>query len=164
MNVCDEQKSDRKSWQKATNLQDLDNKTLIQQTLYQKSLKRDLVSPRKVWDLPHETIIKAFELADLSPSTTQNSDRSLEATKKSNLKRVNTYVIPKKDRSDSSTDETDKRIKNPNIVENSNKELVFSPEKLATLKATKNLLLGVTLGQFDSKSIKVNIIQIIFID
>ena len=112
---------------------DLDNKTLVQQTMYQKTLLKQ--QQRKAWDLPHETIIKAFELADLSPSATAsggggNATTFLEKTTKKSvgLKRTDTFVIAD-----------------------------VSPEKLETLKATKNLLLGVTLGQFDIKSIKVKL-------
>lgn len=139
--------SPRKGWQKATNIEHLENKTICPQTLHQRTLKKaaQVVSPRKAWDLPHETIIKAFELADLSPSATQKSCDS--DSKKQTMKRCDTFVVQKQhelaeeDEEDDEVDETDKPV--------------FSPEKLATMKATKNLLLGVTLGQFDLKSTKM---------
>ncbi len=146
-----ELKNERKSWAEVTNLDVLENKTLVQQTLYQKTLnqKEEMISPRKAWDLPHETIIKAFELVDLSPGAT-NSGSSFDETKNSNLKRADTFVVEKYD-----------VLKVP-LVSREEEEakpagiLGILPEKLATLKATKNLLLGVTLGQFDSKTIKVS--------
>jgi len=129
------QYSPRKGWQKATNMDHLENKTIVQQTVHAKNIKKaPQISPRKVWDLPHETIIKAFELADLSPSTSVKSNES-----KQNMKKCDTFVIQ------NGTEEEKEHELKP----------LFSPEKLATLKATKNLLLGVTLGQFDLKSTKV---------
>jgi len=138
----------RKSWSKATDLDVLENKTLVQQTMYEKTLekKEEIILPRKAWDLPHETIIKAFELADLSPQTTHYNS-SLDETKRSNLKRADTFVIKKQDELKSVLNNIEKS--EPSGI------LDISPEKLATLKATKSILLGVTLGQYDSKSIKV---------
>ena len=147
----------RQSWQQVTNLESLDEKTIIQPTIHPRTLKQqNLASPRKVWDLPHETIIKAFELADLSPSSTQTEPTSSDTKQKeqSKLKRGETFVIDRKE-SQSSEASTDNNIKTENVKPCDETKLVFSPDKLATLKMTKNLLLGVTLGQFDSKSVKV---------
>ena len=126
---------DRKSWQKATDINTLDSKTLLAATILQQQCN----SPRKAWDLPHETILKAFELAQISPTNTSEASK---ATGK--LKRCDTFVVAKQSsRLQSVLNQTDND--DADIV-------VFAPEKLATLKATKNLLLGVTLGQFDSKT------------
>ena len=127
----------RKSWQKATDLHSLDNKTLIQQTCIKNNpltKYKPPVSPRKVWDLPHETILKAFEMIAISP----NNSSSTESEKSG----IQTILMNEKE------------------PEFQRTKLVLSPEKLATLKATKNLLLGVTFGQFDPKS--TNVIYIIY--
>lgn len=127
----------RKSWQKATDLHSLDNKTLIQQTCVKNNpltKYKPPVSPRKVWDLPHETILKAFEMIAISP----NNSSSTESEKS----RIQTILMNEKE------------------PEFQRTKLALSPEKLATLKATKNLLLGVTFGQFDPKS--TNVIYIIY--
>ena len=114
-----EDKSARKSWQKVTDLTPLDNKTLIQPTILSNDLKkyRPPVSPRKLWGLPHDTIIKSLNNATIiSPSSSGGSDF-----------KTRTIQI----------------------------DHIFTPEKIATLKATKNLLLGVTFGQFDPKNTNV---------
>ena len=89
--------------------------------------------------MPHETILKAFELAEISPT---NTGQTSKATGK--LKRCETFVVTKQ----SSRLET---VLNQTVNDDAD-IVVFAPEKLATLKATINLLLGVTLGQFDSKT------------
>ena len=156
--------SNRKSWSKETDLSQLENKTLLaetgQKTTYtNKKYTRPIISPRKAWDLPHQTIIKCFELAEISPPSSTNMDK--------NLKGSETFVIDKKSTTSSSSSASSNLLVNEkepsffekmDALESTNKthvDLVFSPEKLATLKATKNLLLGVTLGQFDQKNTKV---------
>lgn len=59
------------------------------------------------------------------------------------------------DRKESPSSSIDDKKTAVDVEPTDENKLFFSPEKLATLKATKNLLLGVTLGQFDSKSVKV---------
>ena len=168
--------SNRKSWSKETDLSQLELKTLLVQTAQQNKYVLPVVSPRKAWDLPHQTILKAFELAEISPpSSTESHSGELKNEK---LKRGETFVINRKANNNNS--KSSQELKNtssssgssnllinekePSIFESldaleaTNKthvDLVFSPEKLATLKATKNLLLGVTLGQFDPKNTKV---------
>ena len=153
--------SNRKSWSKETDLSQLENKTLLAETGQATTKKKQnipIVSPRKAWDLPHQTIIKCFELADISPPSSTSLGN--------NLKGSETFVIDKKLASSSSSGSSNLLVneKEPSFFEkmdafeSTNKthvDLIFSPEKLATLKATKNLLLGVTLGQFDQKNTKV---------
>lgn len=130
-------RNNRKSWQKGTDLTPLNDKTLVQPTLKNNLHKyRPQVSPRKAWDLPHETILKAFELISISNSANSSGE--------SNKSEFQTFLANEKE---------------PDLLFGKSK-LLFSPEKLATLKATKNLLLGVTLGQFDSKNTKVFEIEI----
>ena len=160
--------SNRKSWSKETDLTQLEKKTLLVQTsntsTQNKLYSHPVVSPRKAWDLPHQTIIKCFELAEISPPPSTKIENQ--------LKRGETFVVNRKEKSDelkstaSSSDSSHLLMneKEPSFFEkldafeSTNKthvDLVFSPEKLATLKSTKNLLLGVTLGQFDQKNTKV---------
>ena len=153
--------SNRKSWSKETDLTQLENKTLLAETdqaTARKKFSVPKVSPRKAWDLPHQTIIKCFELADISPPSSTNMDK--------NLRGGETFLIDKKMATSSSSGSSNLLVneKEPSFFEkmdafeSTNKmhvDLIFSPEKLATLKATKNLLLGVTLGQFDQKNTKV---------
>ncbi len=138
----------RKSWQKATDLTPLDNKTLVEQTILKNDLKKykPQVSPRKVWGLPHETLLKALEMVSISSPA--NSSSGSGASDKSEFQ---TGFL------NSKMNETIRTLlmneKEPEFL-NKTKALL-SPEKIATLKATKNLLLGVTFGQFDPINTKV---------
>ena len=173
--------SNRKSWAKETDLTELENKTLMPQSTVKakeaipKNVDRPIISPRKAWDLPHQTIIKAFELAEISPTQTipnlNEADRG--SADKDEYKRGETFVIKRKEnsgelKSTSSSSGSNLLINEKlpalfdkiDALDKTNKDLIgliFSPEKIATLKATKNLLLGVTLGQFDPKNTKVNL-------
>lgn len=121
----------------------------------------DAVTPRKIWDLPHQTVIKALELADLS-TVMPNLSPEETMVLKEKLKRGETFVIDKKIFELKSSSNSNLLIneKPPEIInklatfKNTNNlvNLLFTPEKIATLKATKNLLLGVTFGQFDPKN------------
>ena len=138
----------RKSWQKATDLTPLDNKTLVEQTIIKNDLKKykPQASPRKVWDMPHETLLKALEMVSISSPA--NSSSGSGTSDKSEFKTG--FLNPK-------MNETIRTLlmneKEPDMLDKT--KALLSPEKIATLKATKNLLLGVTFGQFDPISTKV---------
>lgn len=102
-----EKNNNRKSWQKITDLTPLDNKTLIDQSI---ALP---VSPRKIWDIPNQTLIKKFHDASL--------------------------ILP------------DNNSENDTLYLGEQ----ITSKKQATLKTSVNILLEVTLGQFDLKNTNV---------
>jgi hypothetical protein len=134
--------------------------------------KQPILSPRKGWDLPHETIMKALELADISSTNPALFEATLKPANKHGLKRGETFVVKdtedqhtnltasnNSNRSDLNNEKPPSVLDNLGILEKTNRsilDVVLSPEKMATLKATKNLLLGITLGKFDPKNTKVS--------
>lgn len=112
--------SSRKSWQKATDLGELDNKTLYKSD----GSERAAPTPRKFWGQPHDSVIRGFEAANLSQMT----------------------ILPSSSESSSSA---------ASLIGNE-KPLEKTLLKLATLKSgTKNVVLGMTMGQFDPKNTKM---------
>lgn len=98
--------SARKGWQKASDLSELENKTLYKSD----SSNSSAATPRKIWDQPHDSVLRGFDLAKVSPITLMPGQADFERT-----------VL-----------------------------------KMGTLKPTaKNLLLDMTMGQFDAKSAKM---------
>jgi hypothetical protein len=132
--------NNKKSWSKATNLSELDNKTLIIDSP-STSQKPDVnkISPRKAWDLPHETIIKAFSLAELCDDSTKFKTKDGQ--------KINRTIVINENNELLIDEQPPSTLKNvDNLKETS---FFITSEKLATMKASKNILLGVTLGQFD---------------
>ena len=163
--------SNRKSWQKETDLTPLENKTLLAQTIMPNGkMKNEESAPgsaRKAWDVPHDTIIKALENAEVRLLNTENK-RFEETLKpltddepKFALKRGQTFIIDKKTNRKLPVSSNHNTLlvdeKPPEILGNINSiddvasmELIISP-----LKQTKSIILGVTLGKFDAMNTKM---------
>lgn len=142
----------RKSWQKATDLHSLDDKTLLVQTVAQKK-EREVISPRKGWGVPHDTVLQALREAQLSENYQQGktfliSDKNMNSTTSSSSS--SNLIINEKP-----PDIINKLGTTLKITMNEKLNSFLTPEKIATLKATNNFLLGVTLGQFDLKNTKM---------
>ena len=159
-----------KKWKDGTDLTPLNNKTLVNDQTIKPNKNQEILSPRKNWDLPHETVIKALELADISSTNTALFEATLKPSNKSNFKRGETFLIDNNKNSDknlsNSNDLNNEKppsiLNNLGILEKTNKDIIntlLNNEKLATLGATKNLLLGITLGKYDPKSTKVIIFK-----
>lgn len=124
-------------------MSELENKTLYKSVESENNKESPVVvTPRKNWGQHHDSIVRGFEMANIVPTTlkqgsseTFSLDDDEEAEKKTPRRSIEKLEPMEK---------TLLKITN-----------LFSPEKMATLKATKNLLLEVTLGQFDPKSTKM---------
>ena len=124
-------------------------------------------SARKAWDVPHDTIIKALENAELRLLNTENqrfeetlkASSSSDESKVSALKRGQTFIIDKKTNrklpvaSQHNTLLVDE--KPPEVLGNINSfEDVASMESIiAPLKQA--IMLGLTLGKFDAMNTKM---------
>jgi hypothetical protein len=161
-------------------LNTLDNKTILKNT---ETNENNGISPRKAWDAPHQTVIKALELADLASeydktllrSSVDSSSSSTSLPSNSNKAKVRkglTFVINRKNASSSTISNASSSSasnllseKAPSIIdrldsfETTVKKIahIFTLEKLATINSTKNIALGVTLGQFDIKNSNVRL-------
>lgn len=120
--------SARRSWSKGTSLSELENKSFVKSG-------NEPATPRKFWGSPHDSVIKGFELVQISDS-------------------VSSTLVPVAQPNSSTSENTCEKL---DSLEKTLKKIndLFTPDKLATLKATKNLILEVTLGKFDSKNTKV---------
>jgi hypothetical protein len=158
--------SSRKSWQKnGTDLASLENKPIMSQTKAGERAAEEPLSARKAWGLPHETVLEALQLADLT-----NSGNSDEIEKTSKAKVViapgRTFLVGKASARSGSSSGSSNMLMNekpPSIIDKLDsmeatvRKLadIITPERLATMKQTNNFLFGVTLGQFDLKNTKV---------
>ncbi len=151
-----------KKWKDGTDLTPLNDKTLVNDQTIKTNKNEEILSPRKNWDLPHETVIKALELADISSTNPALFEATLKPSNKSNFKRGETFLIEKNknyEKSLSNSNDLNKEkppsiLNNLGILEKTNKDIIntlLNNEKLATLGATKNLLLGITLGIYLKK-------------
>ena len=159
----------------------LDNKTLLTNTDENNNSNKtteQLVSPRRAWGKPHETVLQALNQANVTDVNSSNNSGSLEKTINSKddslgddrvaVKKGETFLISKNKAassiaSSSSSGSNLMNEKPPSIIDKleSMEATVrkiadlISPQKLATLSRTNNFLLGVTLGQFDLRNTKV---------
>ncbi|CAF0941097.1 unnamed protein product [Brachionus calyciflorus] len=172
-------RENRKSWQKATDLKSLENKTLIQQTIAPSS--NEIISPRKEWGSPQITVLNALEKAKIQTSKTlvpddvtilENSSTITSPISKSRT------IIFEDDRVDSKNRQNKElnlttcssashlsNEKPPELFNNMTNSSFngtwddvikkISPDKMETLKQTKNLLLEMTLGHLDVKNKKL---------
>lgn len=174
----------RKSWQKQTDLTSLENKTLLAQTAQNSNTIKPKAndvdkliklnqfnSPRKNWDSPHQTVIKALENADIALLNTENqpfesnSDRVDQAKPlNSTLKRGQTFIIDKKTNERRVASSSDHPEANKNIVQCSNggneekttsEKQSFDFTNISPLRATQNIMLEITQGKFDPVNTKM---------
>lgn len=158
----------RRCWSEQTDLTPLNDCPIIENTVVPSPTIK-FVSPRKEWDQPHMSVLKALDEAKIFTSKTVVFDKTAkEQSESQDITKITYLINDKVDSNSAKSTFTISQLINEkppdflnNLTNNSFKTSwddalsKISPLKSDKLQMTKNIWLEMTQGKFDTKNTKV---------